>query len=284
MKLIPNIFRRRSMTRKPESSRSSLNFIAVRFHLLLLSLVLFIYGCAARKTHQLPPYEEFVTAREQSTNQPLLEIYGRYSATSSKKTFRSSFNLLLDPGKQGYLEILGPSKQLLFAVSIDPENITLLWARDQNYIQEKSTPETLNAVAGLPLSPDDLLTLIAGSGLHFSGWQMKQPRADGWDLLRPPFSAQLDMQEHIVKIAIKSPGRPELIIKYDDYRMIDNRSIPGTIRFEIPDRKLKLEWKIDKYLPRDQEPSVDLFSVQLSDKAHRVSLKEIYKGKPILLN
>jgi hypothetical protein len=270
------------MTRKPVFS--NLIRTPFRFHLLWLSAMLLCYSCAPRKVYQLPPYEEFVTAREQASPQPVVEIYGRYSATSSKKTFRSSFNLLLDPGKQGYLEILGPSKQLVYAVSINPENVTLLWARDQNYIQEKSSPETLNAVAGLPLFPDDLLTLIAGTGLHFSGWQMKQPRSDGWDLSRPPFSAQLDMQDHIVKISMNSPGQSELVIQYDDYRMTDNRSIPHTIRFEIPKRKLKLEWKIDKYLPRDEEPSPDLFAVQLSNKAHRLSLKEIYKGKPILLN
>jgi hypothetical protein len=268
------------MTQKPGFLKSNL----IRFPLSFLLLAVVISGCAARKTYQLPPYEEFVSAREQSADQRLVEIYGRYSATSSKKTFRSSFNLLLEPAKQGYLEILGPSKQLLYAVSVGPENITLLWARDQNYIQEKSSPETLNAVAGLPLSPDDLLTLIAGSGIDFPQWQVKQPRSDGWDLVRPPFSAQLDMQERIVKIAIQSPDHPKLVVKYDDYRMIDNRSIPHTIRFEIPDRKLKLEWKIDKFLPRDQEPSAELFAVQLGGQAHRLSLKEIYKGKPLLLN
>jgi hypothetical protein len=254
------------------------------FGSLLVLLSLFVLGCAAaRKAYKLPPYEEFVTARAQATTQSLVEIYGRYSATASGKTFRSSFNLLLDPGKRGYLEILGPSKQLLYVVSINSEKITLLWAADQNYIEENSTPETLNAIAGLPLSPDDVLTLIAGTGLLFSEWQLKAPKPDGWELVRNSFDADLHMQENILQIAIKSPERPRLIVKYDDYQTIDNRSIPGTIRFEVPDRKLKLEWKIEKYLPRDQSPSPELFAVQLTDKAHRLSLKEIYKGKPLLL-
>ena len=86
-----------------------------------------------------------------------MEVYGGYSATASKKTIRASYNLLLDPGKSGYLEILDPSKQLLNSVALTTETLTVFWPKNGTYIQESATPENLNAVMGLPILPDDLL-------------------------------------------------------------------------------------------------------------------------------
>jgi hypothetical protein len=257
--------------------------IRLPYYGILLLFLLTLSGCAAHKTYPLPPYEQFVSAREEAASKSILEIYGQYSASAEGRTFRSSFNLLLEPGKEAYLELLDPSKQLLYAVSIDPEHITLLWARDQNYIREKSSPETLNAIAGLPLSPDDVLQLIAGYGLRFTEWQVEEVNKDGWDLKRSSFHAQLHMGADIVKIVIHSPNYPELVVRYSDYKTSENRPIPGSIGFEVPKRKLKLNWKIEKYLPRDQPPSPELFTVQLPPQAHRLSLQEIYKGKPLLL-
>ena len=71
-----------------------------------------------------------------------MEVYGRYSAASSGRTVRANYNLLIDPGKSGYLEILDPSKQLLNSVSLTRDTLTVLWAK-RTYIQEPATPENL---------------------------------------------------------------------------------------------------------------------------------------------
>ena len=119
----------------------------------------------------LPTYPEFTTLRQQAVSTLVMEVYGQYSATASKKTIRASYNLLLDPGESGYLEILDPSKQLLNTFHLPKKRLTVYWPKTGTYVQEPATPENLNAVIGLPLLPDDLLLLLAGSGLNFSEWQ-----------------------------------------------------------------------------------------------------------------
>jgi hypothetical protein len=231
----------------------------------------------------LPPYSEFSTLRQQAVSTLVMEVYGGYSATASKRTVRASYNLLLDPGKSGYLEILDPSKQLLNSVSLTKEVLTVYWAKNGTYIQEPATPENLNAVIGLPLLPDDLLLLLAGSGLNFSEWQAGDVLNDGWQITRGNFNGRLSLKEHISKIRIQGPSTPALDITYDDYAETDNRLLPHKMRFEVPDRKLALELRSEKLLFRDEPSKPELFAVQLPKSAQKIPLKEIYRGKPLLL-
>ncbi len=212
-----------------------------------------------------------------------MEVYGQYSATASKKTIRASYNLLLAPGESGYLEILDPSKQLLNTVSLTKESLTVYWPKTGTYVQEPATPENLNAVVGLPLLPDDLLLLLAGSGLNFSEWQAVNIEKDGWQIARGNFNGKLSLREHISRIVLQGASTPELNIIYEDYAEIDNRLLPRKMRFEVPDRKLILELRSEKVLFRDEPSKPELFAVQLPPSAHKVSLKEIYRGKPLLL-
>jgi len=201
----------------------------------------------------------------------------------SGKKVRSHFNLLLEPGSNAYLEILNPAKQLTYAVSLNREEILFLWAQDQNYLRESSTPENLNAITGLPVLPDDLLFLVAGQGLNFAEWNMEAERKDGWNLSRSPFLVELTMKEELSRIVITSPGADRWTAGYDRYRLWNNRLVPAQIRFEVPTRRIAIDLEIDKWIPRDEPASQDLFAVKLPDHAQRLSLWDIYHGKPLLL-
>jgi hypothetical protein len=255
----------------------------IRFSIAIL-LILALFGCRTTK-HKiaLPEYDEFVSVRQDSIPKAVLEIYGRYGASLSGKTIRSSFNLLLNPGKSAYMEILNPASRLTHAVSLNTEQVSLLWAEDANYVQEKASAQTVNAIAGIPVMPDDLLFLIAGYGLNFSQWKMESVDKEGWTLSRPPFKAQLKMEDNLSKIAISSDSGPALKIRYDQYRKVDNVSLPFRIYFEVPERKLQIQLDIEKSVPRDEPATTDLFSLKIPDNAHRLSLSEIYHGKPLLL-
>jgi hypothetical protein len=252
---------------------------------ILLFLLSLLAGCAAHKQSAgpLPPYPDFVSASAQRLPKGIVEIYGRYAATVSGKTGKSGFNLLLDPGKSAYMEILNPASQLTHAVSLNGRELSLLWADDGSYIEEDATSANLNAIAGLPLMPDDLLFLIAGYGLDFNEWQQDSAGSDGWVLSRKPFVARVTLEENLSKIIIRSADHPTLEINYDEYRNVDNQSLPARIRFRVPSRKLTIEISIDKYEPRDEPSTPDLFALKLPENARRLSLHDIYHGKPLLL-
>ena len=197
---------------------------------------------------------------------------------------RANYNLLIDPGKSGYLEILDPSKQLLNSVSLTQDTLTVLWAKEGTYIQEPATPENLNAAIGIPLLSDDLLLILSGVGLNFSEWNAVRAEKDGWDLARGDFTARLNLKENISKVQIKSQNGRPLTIFYDDFREADTRLLPFETRFELDGSKQSLELKTDKYLFRDEPATSKLFSVQLPSNAQKLSLKEIYHGKPLLLD
>jgi len=242
--------------------------------------LLLLAGCASQMT---PPvrYPEFIALRQKTLPSGVIEIYGRLSATVSGKTARSRVNLLLDPTKTFYLEITGPDGRLVNAVSLNLDEFSILWTEDKNYIKESSTPENLNAVTGLAIPPDDLLFLLAGLGLNFPSWNLEGTTRNAWDLSRPSFHAQLTMKEEISMISIASAQN--VVIRYDRYRMMDNRSLPARIRFEVPARHIKLEMQIDKWIPRDEPVSAEMFALKLPADAHRLSLHDVYHGKPLLL-
>jgi hypothetical protein len=232
----------------------------------------------------LPEYAEFASLRKQAISQLVMEVYGRYSAVSSKRSLRANYNLLIKPGKSGYLEILDPSKQLLNSVSLTKDTLTVLWAKEGTYIQEPATPENLNATIGISLLPDDLLLILSGSGLNFSEWKAVQTQKDGWDLARGDFTARLNLKQYISKVQIKYPNAKPLTILYDDFRETDTRLLPYETKFELDGRNQSLDLKADKYLFRDEPATEELFSVQLPANAQKLSLKEIYHGKPLLLD
>lgn len=248
------------------------------FLLMVLSL---LAACTAKKI-QLPEYSEFASIREKAVPQSVQEIYGRFTASSSGKSVRASFNLLLLPGKNGYLEVLDPSSQLIYVLGLNAESITLLWAKDGSYLEEPANAKTVEAILGFPILPDDLLLLMGGFGLDFSKWQVDGVRKDGWDLSRDDFSAQLFLRDNVSKILISSQTGSPLEVRYENYRMINDRFVPTKMRFELPQRKISLDLSVEKYLPRNEPATADLFTVQLPKGAHLLTLSDIYEGKPLL--
>jgi outer membrane biogenesis lipoprotein LolB len=248
-----------------------------------LLLALLISACTVTKI-QLPDYSEFVSERQKAVPVSVQEIYGRFTANTSGKTVRSTFNLLLQPGKNAYLEIQNPSGQLIYVVSLNPETITLLWAQDGSFLEEPANPKSLEEIIGFPVPPEDLLFIIGGFGLDFSKWEIAKSRSDGWDLSREDYVAQVSLKESVSRIAIMPQTRTPLLIRYEDYRMMNDRLIPGRMRFELSKKKISLELDIEKYLPRSEPVSSDLFKVQLPKGAHLLSLSDIYEGKPLLFN
>ncbi len=271
------------MTRKPAFAKNFL--MATPVKIFFISALLFsTVATQCGKHTALPEYSEFVSMRKQAISTLVMEVYGRYSAASSRRSVRANYNLLIDPGKSGYLEILDPSKQLLNSVSLTQNTLTVLWAKEGTYIQEPATPENLNAAIGIPLLSDDLLLILSGAGLNFSEWNAVRSQKDGWDLARGDFTARLNLKENISKVQIKSQNGRPLTILYDDFREADTRLLPFETRFELDGREQSLELKTDKYLFRDEPATAQLFSVQLPANAQKLSLKEIYHGKPLLLD
>ena len=242
--------------------------------------LLVIASCA--KPIHLPSYDDFVSVRKQAVPATVLEIYGRLTAKASGKSVKASFNLLLEPGKRAYLEILGPGQQMTFAFALNTNQLTLLWAKEREYITEDATPQNLQAIAGFPVQPDDLLLLMAGYGLNFPEWKADQPQKDGWILQRPPFSARLAMKNEISRITVSSATSPEVRIEYSDYQRMNDRLVPRSIRMEAPASRTALKLQIDKFLPRDEPEAPDLFEVQLPPDAKKLTLREIYTGKPLI--
>lgn len=247
-----------------------------------LVLILLLAACAGAKKTPLSSYQDFAAARSRIVPTTVVEIYGRFTASSAGKSVKASFNLLLEPGKHAYLEILDPSQQQTHAFSLDAEKLTLLWSKQQEYVREDATPQNLQAITGFPVQADDLMLLMGGLGLNFPAWKEGASKKDGWTLVREPFTAQLALKEEISRIEIASTTAPAVRIEYSDYRMTNNRLVPRSILMSVPDRKITLRLQIDKFLPRDEPASADLFDVQLPAHARQLQLREIYNGKPLI--
>ncbi len=251
-----------------------------------LALLLLFVAISCTRTRDSAPgpvftdYDSFVSNYNKKTD-PIAEIYGQYLAEQSSKRVRAKYNLLLDPGQRAYIEILDPSDRLVNALSLTQDKISLLWAKDNVYIQEEATPENLKAIIGLPVNADDALQLIAGQGLAFSAWQQSEVTKDGWKLVRGPSTAIITARENLSKIETTTK-QGAFRTHYEKYEFLSEKSIPTRIRFELPERKTIVELRISKYLPRTEEPTADLFELKLPANVKKLALNEIYQGKPLL--
>ena len=274
MKLIPILFRKKSTIRKTECVEIFL------FIILILSL-----SCSRHSTSSTSPnfvdYESFVSNYSKKAD-PAAEIYGQYAAEQSNRKVRAKFNLLLDPGEQAYVEILDPSDRLMNVLALSQTRISLLWVKDNSYIEEEATPQNLKAIIGLPVNPDDALQLLSGQGLQFSAWQQAETFKNGWRLIRGASSARVIAKENLSKIETTT-NQGKFLTHYDKYELLNDKSLPTRIRFELPERKTNLELRISKYLPRTEETTPDLFEMKVPPNAKRLALKDIYRGTPLLM-
>jgi hypothetical protein len=252
----------------------------VFFIILISSLT-----CSSRKPESTMPtfrdYESFVSSYSKKAD-PIAEIYGQYSAEQSDKRVRAKFNLLVDPGQRAYIEILDPSDRLLNVLSLTQKEVALFWPKENVYIREEATPQNLQKVLGLPVNADDALQLISGRGLQFIAWQQEEVLEHGWRLSRGPSSAEITAKENLSEIETTT-RQGKFVTSYDKYEYLSEKSMPTRIRFEIPARKTTLELNIDKYLPRTDPPTDELFDIKLAANARKLALNEIYKGKPLIL-
>jgi hypothetical protein len=271
MKLIHNLSKRKSTTPKTD---------CIKF--LSFLLLLGFLACAEHQQAKgFPDYDTFVKSYSTSET-TIVEVYGQYSAEQSGKRVRSNFNLLLDPGNRAYIEILDPSDRLVHSLSLSQQQISLLWPADHTYIEEQATPETLKAILGLPVHPDDALQLIAGRGLNFAEWQQTKALKNGWDLTRGQFAGKVIAKQNLSRIETVTSGGTFLTI-YDGYKFLDNQPRPTRIRFEVPERKISLELRVNKYLARTEQPTADLFEIKLPENSKKLNLHDIYHGKPLIL-
>src|SRR5262249_41854732 len=178
---IRSSFKRKLMTQKTGSVN--------RWFFALLGITLvaaLVVSCTHNKV-VLPAYDVFAKTRGESVPHNLQEIYGKYYATFNDRKFSSTYSLLLDPGKAAYMEVTDPAKALLFAVSLEPDTITMFWAKEKRYVSEKATAENINAILGLPIMPDDLLLAIGGHGLTLPQQCLKTLLEGGWSVMSRPY-------------------------------------------------------------------------------------------------
>jgi hypothetical protein len=274
MKLIPNSYRRKSTIRNKEC-----------VEIFLLTILIFAISCSRHSPSATSPsfvdYESFVRSYTNKAD-AATEIYGQYAAEQSNKKVRAKFNLLLDPGERAYIEILDPSDRLMNVLALSQTRISLLWVKDNSYIEEEATPQNLRAIIGLPVNPDDALQLISGQGLQFSSWQKAETLKNGWKLVRGESSAKVVAKEHLSKIETTT-NQGTLLTSYAKYELLSDKSLPTQIRFELPERNTNLELRISKYIPRTEETTPDLFEMKIPTDARKLVLKDIYRGTPLLM-
>jgi hypothetical protein len=274
MKSIPSTYRRKSTIRKTEC-----------VEVFLFTILILAISCSRHSPSSTSPafvdYESFVSNYSSKTD-AATEIYGQYAAEQSNKKVRAKFNLLLDPGERAYIEILDPSDRLMNVLALSQTRISLLWVKDNSYIDEEANPQNLRAIIGLPVNPDDALQLISGQGLQFSSWQKAETLKNGWKLVRGTSSATVVAKEHLSKIETTTQ-QGTLLTSYEKYELLSDKSLPTRIRFELPERNTNLELRISKYLPRSEQTTPDLFEMKVPADAKKLELKDIYRGTPLLM-
>jgi hypothetical protein len=132
-------------------------------------------GCAARKAFLPPP----LTGRTPATPVDLTAITQRCSELSSLaseaalsgrvggRRVRGQLHLGVARGRGIRLEGIAPFGAPIFTLAGTVERATLVLPRDSRVVADTPPAELIEALAGVALTPDDLLALLVGClGLH----------------------------------------------------------------------------------------------------------------------
>jgi len=258
--------------------------------LLLAGLSLLTAACAPRLV-TLPsgagsPFPEYAAAFSQATERcrqvksmaAVLAISGRAGNHRLRATIDAGF----EAPARVRLELPAPGKPI-FTYVADAQQATLLLPREARVLQNAPPAETLEALAGVPLGPEDLRTIIAGCGFARGDAASGRAYDRGWVAIETG-EATSWLQQTAGAWQLTAAVRGAVDVRYADFR--DGR--PATIQLRatpaastgttVPATTLTIRLsQVDVNEPL----GADVFRVAVPPDAEAMTLQQLREAGPL---
>jgi hypothetical protein len=205
----------------------------------------------------------------------MLELSGKAGQTKLRGRIEAGFAA----PERVRLEALAPFGRPIFILVVNGGSGTLLLPRDKRVLHEASPSAIVEALAGVPLAPDDLRAVVAGCGFSQADAPTGQRFDGGWVSVTAGNSMQWLRQEQGVWRLFASV-RPPLEVRYADF--VSGR--PTTVRLRrasaaadtAVDLTLRLS-QVDLNIPLGAE----VFQVEVPEDATPLTLDELRRAGPL---
>lgn len=121
----------------------------------------------------------------------------------------------LDRAGRLRIEALAPFGAPVFVLVADADNATLLVPREGRVLTGAPVEDVLEAVAGLPLGPADLLAVLSGCAAFDPAVSAALVPAPGWTDLRLPGGDRLWLRQTMDGVRVVAATRGDLSVEYE---------------------------------------------------------------------
>ena len=155
----------------------------------------------------------------------------------------------------------------------DGGEITVLFPRSREFLQESAVEDVVSALLGIRLSPEEVMAILAGSGLPLGGANPARAERVG-ELARlvlngePPINGRVDIEHGQVREAVGSRYR----VRYPtDWKQM-GRTAPD--RIEIASDRIEVSLTVED-LDINVRLDPEAFAISIPEGAARLGLAEI---------
>ncbi len=246
---------------------------------LLVSLILLTGGCSRRPVTPVGDVPAIpLSAEETGRVVELLEQQGesvqRYQAVvrvrgkGPEGKFRATELIIFERPDRVRVELLatfGASRWI--AVASDGE-ITVLFPRGRQYLEESAVEDVVGALLGIRLSPIEIMAILAGTGLPVTSAKLVQTERLGDKVRLLMDEGHVELQGDQVRVAQRSPYR---VIYPTDWKRA-GKAAPD--RIEIKSESIEASLTVDD-LDINIRLDPEAFVVTLPEGADRLGLAQI---------
>lgn len=265
--------------------------------LLLLLTLLVITSCSSTKTAQK---ESNTTAKKEvpvntqevkkdgeaeklfyfsKENLRQLEINGKIVSTVDGSKQSASTSVLVKERDSIGMTIFGPFGILVGQLMASPSNFIFYNAFGNELIEGEPSSANINSVTGMPISFDDIMTLLRGEvPFGLKGYQKVKTLESGENL----FSYKDQMQTHFVTTVANSndisqyqrknnDGELLFHIRYTNYKNVNNVSVATESTLQIPKMKTSISFVADEVFINEPFQSKLSFSIPSGVKRKKLN-------------
>jgi hypothetical protein len=259
----------------------------IRRRSLLVIIVCLPFAACAPRLPTLPagagaPFPDFLAAYEQATGAchavrtmaAVLSISGR----AGSQRFRARLDGGFEAPARVRLEFPAPGRPLFTYVAVG-DQATLVLPREGRVLRNAPPAATLEALAGVPIGPEDLRTIVAGCGFAASDLARGRAFDRGW-LAIDAGSDTIWLQRVDAAWRLAAALRGPIEVRYADFAA----GRPATIRLRtaaaggahITDLTIRLS-QVDLNEPLERA----VFEVEVAPDATPMTLAELREAGPL---
>jgi hypothetical protein len=211
--------------------------------------------------------------RDIRTLRGVVAVSGR---AAGRRFPRASLDVGFEAPSNIRLELPAPGQPLFIYVA-SGDRATLLLPRDRRVLRDAPPAATLDALAGIPLAPDQLRSIVAGCG--FGAGQAGAGRAfeRGWASVdvgdAVTYLQQIDGRWQVI-----AATRGAIEVRYADYA----GGVPSTVRIRTPGAAAATDLTMRlTQVDTNETLSPDVFRIDVPSDASPMTLDELRQAGPL---